>query len=63
MTPPASATLSHLIEVTDEELQDAIAARLADLGLTADELKAQAARKNFDSTAARELWFLIGDAL
>lgn len=59
MEPP----VPDLIVLTDEEWQPAAEARLAELGLTYSELEAQAKLGNFDTTAARKLWYLIGGSL
>lgn len=50
-------------ELTPEEWRTAAEARLADLGLTYEELECQAHNNRFDSTAARKLWVLIGGTL
>lgn len=46
-----------------EEWRAAAEARLAELGLTYEQLAKEAREGNFSSTAARKLWVLIGGTL
>lgn len=58
------ATADNFVNVmsTDEWKTNARGA-LKRLGLTYEELEAQAGERNFVSTAARKLWVLIGGTL
>ncbi|MFF6791086.1 hypothetical protein ACFY9C_18650 [Streptomyces filamentosus] len=54
---------SHHIVWTTEEIQTVVRRELAELGLTYDELRDQARRRDFSSAQANSLWALIGDAV
>lgn len=72
MTPPSAALATSsratkepikVIKMSKRQWRKAANARLNELGLTYDELERQAEQRNFVSTAARKLWYLIGGTL
>ncbi|MFH9010090.1 hypothetical protein ACH4C6_01840 [Streptomyces sp. NPDC017943] len=48
---------------TAEEIQAVVRHELKELGLTYEELRDQARRRDFSSAQANSLWALIGDAV
>ena len=50
----------EVTELTREEWDAVVAAELARLGLTYDELAEQARTEDFSSSSARWIWMLIG---
>lgn len=49
-----------VVELTPEEYEAAVLRALAPLGLTYEELEAQARRHDFDSAQAASVWSCIG---
>ena len=52
----------EVIEITDQEYDQAVRAALRELGLTYAQLREQARRGDFKSGRARRLWLTIGTA-
>jgi hypothetical protein len=53
----------EVIEISDQDYDEAVAAALRDLGLTYSQLRAQARKGDFQSARARRLWLTIGKPL
>jgi hypothetical protein len=52
----------EVLEISDQEYQQAVDDALSELGLTYAELRAQARKGDFVSGRARRLWLTIGNA-
>jgi ribosome-binding protein aMBF1 (putative translation factor) len=52
----------EVIEITDQEYDQAVRSALRELGLTYAQLREQARRGDFKSGRARRLWLTIGTA-
>ncbi|NMO57490.1 hypothetical protein HH310_40765 [Actinoplanes sp. TBRC 11911] len=66
MTPPATASQAddevQVFKPSKDDWADFVQQELAALGITLAELRRQARERDFQSTAARELWVMIGDS-
>jgi hypothetical protein len=51
----------EVLEITDQEYDQAVRDALRELGLTYSQLRAQARRGDFQSARARRLWLTIGN--
>ncbi|MCL4414041.1 MAG: hypothetical protein M1522_04720 [Actinobacteria bacterium] len=60
---PSSPAPVIIEEATDAEMQAAVAATLAAAGVTAEELRCQAAAGRFVSERARRAWFVVSPFL
>jgi hypothetical protein len=52
----------EVIEISDQEYEQAVSEALREIGLTYAQLRAQARRGDFQSVRARRLWLTIGTA-
>ncbi len=59
---PPGAENVEVIEMSREEYEAAKGRALKELGLTYDELRDQARRRDFSSPRAHRLWVMIGGA-
>ena len=50
----------EVIEISDDEYNEAVQQALRDLGMTYAQLRAQARKGDFQSARARRLWLTIG---
>lgn len=50
----------EVIEISDQEYEQAVREALRELGLTYAQLRAQARKGDFQSARARRLWLTIG---
>jgi len=50
----------EVIEISDDEYNEAVQEALRDLGMTYAQLRAQARKGDFQSARARRLWLTIG---
>ena len=50
----------EVIEISDDEYNQAVQEALRDLGMTYAQLRAQARKGDFQSARARRLWLTIG---
>jgi hypothetical protein len=61
MTPAAQAV--EVIELTDDDLRDAVQNALDSAGVTLEELQDQAQRGRFETEDARLAWFVVSSIL
>ena len=66
MTPHAVASQTHddvqVLKPSPADWTDFVQRELDELGIDMSELRRQARDRDFQSTAARELWVMVGDA-
>jgi hypothetical protein len=66
MTPQAASARAHedvqVLQPTQADWTDFVQHELGELGIDMDELRRQARDRDFQSTAARELWVMVGDS-
>ena len=65
MTPHALAAKTHddvqVLKPSPADWTEFVQRELDELGITMAELRRQARERDFQSTAARELWVMVGD--